>query len=462
MTTIETNPKRQRKSVILTDRMCEKRVTTRTKIFDAKCSGFYVSIIPAGVATLYFKFTDPNVGKQRTVKLGVHSPDFSVAKARGDAYAKKGMDPATLVADLHQKTAAKGKHGITVNKLIELRIDFMKQLEKKEDGEMRPRIESWQNVASHLRRFLGKAFGNRYAAEITKSEIAALSNEIVAGDGNGGPGPYGVPSVANARHMRRATSGLYNWASEVGTDLVPESCKGRFDKLPKLRKEFPRTRVLTEDEIKTLWFGLDRDDLPYDRRTRLALKFALVTMLRSAELLGTHRDELVDLAGLQPRLDVPLKRVKKRRVIQQPLSDLAVEIATEALGTNKSFVFATPQGDQPLHRHAMATALRGRPDKGTPGICELLGLAPFSPHDLRRTAASWARLIGQPMSKIALCLDHRVTTEDGIKLPAVTGKHYVHAEARELQEKREVLHAWATELRRIVGQPADTKLRLVA
>ena len=109
---------------------------------------------------------------------------------------------------------------------------------------------------------------------------------------------------------------------------------------------------------------------------------------------------------------------------------------------------------------AMATALRGtkhetcKTKTKTPGICDLLGLKRFTPHDLRRTAASWSRLIGQPMGKIALCLDHRVTSEDGIKLPSVTGKHYVHAEHREPQEKREVLQAWADELRRIIAKPA--------
>lgn len=58
-----------------------------------------------------------------------------------------------------------------------------------------------------------------------------------------------------------------------------------------------------------------------------------------------------------------------------------------------------------------------------------------------------------------------MTTEDGIRLPPVTGKHYVHAEDREVKEKREVLQAWATELRRIIGTPAtqaETGLRLVA
>ena len=143
--------------------------------------------------------------------------------------------------------------------------------------------------------------------------------------------------------MRRAASGLFNWAAEAGRDYVTASpCVN----LPKLDPEHPRTRVLSEDEIRIFWHGLDRDDLPWDRKTRLALKFELVTMLRSGELLAAHRDELFDLDGDHPRFDVPLKRVKKRRVIQQPLSDLAVEIIREALASDKQqYVFASPFGD---------------------------------------------------------------------------------------------------------------------
>lgn len=59
--------------------------------------------------------------------------------------------------------------------------------------------------------------------------------------------------------------------------------------------------------------------------------------------------------GDNPRFDVPLKRVKKRRVIQQPLSDLAVEIIREALKDGKEHFFASPIGDQPMYRKVMAT-----------------------------------------------------------------------------------------------------------
>ncbi len=88
-------------------------------------------------------------------------------------------------------------------------------------------------------------------------------------------------------------------------------------------------------------------------------------MLRSGELLGAHRDELFDLDGEHPRFDVPLKRVKKRRVIQQPLSDLAVEIIREALTSDKQqYIFVSPLGDMPMNRRVMATALRGTKYKG--------------------------------------------------------------------------------------------------
>jgi integrase len=334
----------------------------------------------------------------------------------------------------------------------------MKTPVRKPDGEMRPRIESWDNVASHLRRFISPRLGKKIASEVTKHDIATLSNDIVAGK-------LGVPSVANARHMRRAASGLFNWAAEAGRDYVTASpCVN----LPRLDPEHPRTRVLSEDEIRIFWHGLDRDDLPWDRKTRLALKFELVTMLRSGELLAAHRDELFDLDGDNPRFDVPLKRVKKRRVIQQPLSDLAVEIIREALiSDTQQYVFASPFGDMPMNRKVMAAALRGTKSKGkvkTPGLCALLGLKPFTPHDLRRTAATLAGDLGFDDAWIAKCLDHAASKKQEQIVPTVTGKVYNHS--KRMKEKRAVLDGVAAELRRIISKhpvkAADPKLRLAA
>ncbi len=345
------------------------------------------------------------------------------------------------------------KRGKTVDEIIDERIEWMKVPVKKPDGEMRPRLESWENTASHLNRFVRPRLGKKLPSEVTKHDIATLSNDIVAGK-------FGVPSVSNARHMRKAVSGLFSWAAEAGRDYVTASpCVN----LPKLDPEHPRTRVLSEAEIKIFWYGLDRNDLPWDRKTRLALKFELVTMLRSAELLGAQRSELFDLDGDNPRFDVPLKRVKKRRVIQQPLSGLAVQIIREALEDGKEHVFASPIGDQPMNRKVMATALRGTKVKGkvkTPGICALLGLRPFMPHDLRRTAAFLAGDLCFDDAWIAKCLDHAASKKQEQVVPSVTGKVYNHS--KRMKEKRSVLDGVAAELRRIIGKPAETELRLVA
>ena len=443
-------------SVILTDRVCEKRVAKRVKIYDRKCPGLYVSITTAGVATFSFKFTDPATGKQRTGWLGIYNPEtFAVEHARAKVYGLKGTGTAALAETFRDRKVQQAKRGKTVDEIIEERIEWMKTPVKKRDGEMRPRIETWASVASHLNRFIRPRLGKKVTSEVTKHDIATLSNDIVAGK-------LGKPSVSTARHMRRAASAMFSWAAEAGRDYVTASpCVN----LPKLDDEHPRDRVLTEHEIRALWHGLDREDMPWDRKTRLAIKFALTSMLRSSELLSIHRDELNADNGT-PSVDIPARRVKKRRVINQPLSDLAMEIITEAMG-NYEYAFTGRFGDAPLARNAMASALRGTTKrvKGvkvtrTPGICEMLGLAPFTPHDLRRTAATMCGELGLSEAGISLCLDHQANRdENGKPLPSITRRASSNLATRaRVTKKREVLDAWAIELRRIVGKIEATAI----
>jgi integrase len=452
--TTESAKRMRNGNVILTDRHCEKRIDRRVKIYDRKCPGLYVSITTAGVATFSYKFTDPQTGKQRTGWLGIYNPQtFTVSDARSKVYGMKAIGGTAVVETLRQRKVYRATRGKTVDEIIAERIEWMKTPVRKADGEDRPRIESWENVARHLRYFLGPRLGKKLGSEVTKHDVATLSNDIVAGKHGG------KPSVSNARHMRRAASGLFNWAAEAGRDYVTASpCVN----LPKLDEEHPRDRVLTEDEIRTLWHGLDREDIPWDRKTRLAIKFALTTMLRSGELLPIHRDELNTDNGT---VDIPARRVKKRRAINHPLSDLALEIITEAMG-NYEYAFTGRFGDAPLSRQAMSNALAGTKETKNgkrvtraPGICELLGLAPFTPHDLRRTAATMCGELGLSEAGISLCLDHQANKdENGKPLPSVTRKVYNLATRVRVAKKREVLEAWAIELRRIIGEPATERL----
>jgi integrase len=440
---------KRRNGTLLTDRLCETRVAKRAKYYDRKCRGLYVSITPAGAATFSCNFTNP-AGKPTSGKIGLYHRDmFKVADARAKVSALKAKGGAAISEILCQQKSEANRRGVTVDQVIDERVEWMKTKVLKRDGEMRPRIETWRSVGSHLRRFISPRLGKRIASEVTNGDIAQLSDDIVEGE-------FGKPSIANARHMRRAASAMFTWAAGPSRGYVTASPCIHLDKLD---EEYPRDRVLTEGEITTLWHGLERTDLPWDRTTRFAIKFALVTMLRSVELLGIQRDELNPIHGT---VDIPARRVKKRRVINQPLSDLALEILAESMG-NHDFAFVGRFGDAPLARQAMSGALKGTKRRNgkvkTPGICALLGIAPFTPHDLRRTAATMCGNLGLSESAISQCLDHQATKgEDGQPLPAVTNKVYNLSVVGRVERKRKVLDAWAVELRRIVGAPAAAEM----
>jgi len=414
----------------LTNTLIERNVWPARKLTDTRCQGLYASKNGNGVAFNY-KFTDAS-GRRRSLKVGAyHREAFDVDAARLAVYALKARIEGgeNIIATTHAERHAAIAQGKTVDQVIAERIEWMQAPERKADGDMRPRIETWANVASHLRRFLSPKLGRRPIAEVTRRDIAEVSDAIAA------------DSVACARHFRRAASGLFNWAIQPPREYVATS---PCDHLPKLPKEHARERVLTASELKTFWQALDH---VAPRKTALALKFALATMLRSSELRSLRRDEIVDLDGEFPVAIIPANRVKKRRKIIQPLSPLAVSIVKEAMQDGDDYVFQSSLSVEPIHKHAMANALHGRKDKGTKGLCETLGLEPFTPHDLRRTAATLAGELDFSDSAIAACLDHQARGADAAP-SSVTG---IYNRDKKLKQKARVLNGVADELMRIVG-----------
>lgn len=459
-----TKPERKRQNI--TVRMIEAKVAAQKKFYDAEVRGLYVSVTPRGAAKFCLKFTHPATGKRCSVYIGTyHRELFNVDRARIAAMALRariGNGEDVLQAHRQAKALQAKQAGITVGELIDLRIAWISELVPKgraKDGikiKMGPRKKSWAITAGHLDRFVRPRLGKMVASEITKHDLAQLQEDILTGRLMIKGRPC-KPSISSARHMRKAVSGLFNWAAEAGRDYVSMS---PVINLPPLDAEPPRTRRLSREEIRLLWLGLDRPDITVDRRICLAIKFALVSMLRSVELLHIHRDELAghDLNSPHPQVNIPEERVKANRVIHQPLSDLAVEIAEESMG-NYLWMFTGRFGDAPLARKAMAGALRGRsivregkPTRYTDGLCAQIGIKPFTPHDLRRTSASLMGQLKVPRSVISLCLDHSIKRDEHGEVSAVTGKHY--DQDPRIEEKRAALQKLADEIRRIVGNPA--------
>jgi integrase len=453
--TIETTDKpKERKGTPLTNELCEKKVKTLTKRTDSRTRGLHVKINPKGIATFHCAYTKAD-GKPTSAKIGTYNREtFNVAHARAEVAALKAKGAKAIGETVRRKKAHTTKMGITVDQLIEKHIAFLKA---PTDGTAPNK--SWPETARHLRTLVGPRLGHMIANDVTDDDIAELQNAIVAGNFVGKNGRKHKASLSTAKHMRTAAKMMFKWAMIAGSKFVEAS---PVVNLPRLGKLKARGRVLSEDEIRTLWHGLDL--MPHDRQIKLAIRFALCSMLRSNELLPLCRTEL-DFGNRVA--NIPAIRVKKNRVINAPLSCLALEIITEAMGDNE-FAFVGRFGDKELSRQAMSAALRGstvRADgtKKTYGICELLGVKPFTPHDLRRTAATHCRRMGLSRAIISLCLDHRVTEDDdGNALPSVTDKHYTDDDISRIAEKRPVLDAWAVELRRIIAEPAATELRLAA
>ena len=466
----------------ITNRHCTAKVTRREKIYDAECSGLYVSLSPTAPPTFNLKYTNPKTKARANHWLGIFKLAGEDSEARDVGYwraeafkIKARIGRGEDIAGTTQRAQAlQAKQSLTVSQLIDLRIEWIsEEIEVRRHSEegviikRKPRLKDHANMASHLERFVRPRLGPLIASEVTNDDIASLQADIIDGKliiKKGKTSKRG--SISSARHMRKAVSGLFSWAAEAGRKYVSTSpCVN----LPPLPQEEPRRRRLSPDEIRTLWHGLDRDDLPVDRKVCLAIKFTLVMMLRSVESLHIHRSEFDKHGGLtskRPVVIIPEERVKAGREIHQPLSDLAVEIATEAMG-NYPWMFAGRFGTEPVGRGAMAAALRGRKDKVKGkwvvkhiGLCQLLGIKPFTPHDLRRTASKVLSNAQHPRSRISLCLDHTIKADEHGEIAAVTGKHY--DQDPRIEEKRETLQKLADEIRRIVSEPMEAELRQAA
>lgn len=389
--------------------------------------------------------------KQATAPIGIHHPEhLTVERARADAFDLKarvgrGEDIGQQIRIIRAQHQGALPGAVTVDRVIDEFVAYIKTPVLKADGEKRPRLESWQNVQGFLEREVRPAIGNMVASEVTNNDIARVQAQIAK------------RSTSGARQTRSAMSRLFKFAAEAGRGYGVTSSP--VHNLPGLDKEYERTRVLTPEEIRTFWWGLDDPDVPCIRSVALALKFELVSMLRTAEFRSARRSFIAGFGTETPVLRVPLKFVKKRRVIQQPLNSLALEIINEAVSKHNHDVIFSPRmldPDAVLNRNALSHALNGKKDPHM-GVLEYLGTEHFTPHDLRRTASTLAGDIGFSDAQIAKCLDHsKERGEDVVEAPSVTGRVYV--QSKRLDEKRAVLDGVDAALREIIGtRPAQLR-----
>jgi integrase len=198
--------------------------------------------------------------------------------------------------------------------------------------------------------------------------------------------------------------------------------------------ESPRSRKLADAEIQSVWRGLET--FKATEHVRLALKMILITAQRPGEVAGMRWDELDG-----DMWTIPAARSKNGREHRVPLSALALELLEQLrpLAKDRPHVFPSvhtrQKRERPMLELALSRALRNNRTEDS-----VLGVPWFTPHDLRRSAASGMTALGISRLHVSKVLNH--ADRD------VTGRVYDRNEYA--AEKRTALDTWADHLQAIV------------
>jgi integrase len=373
--------------------------------------------------------------KQRRVNLGYPrsidgTPVLTLGQARQRAREVKKLaaEGKPLTADDSQNPAKADTFGILV-------ADYLKQLAANERAstvkEARRVLETHADLAP---------WRDRPVASIAGAEVRALRDRIA---------DRGAEIQSN-RTLARLHA-LFNWAVDENR-ITASPAAG----IKKRTREEERNRVLSDQELQWFWAGCAKLDWPFGPLCKLLA----LTAQRRDEVAEMQWSE-VDLG--QRRWVLPRHRAKNNSEHEIHLADAAVDILTglaeqrAKIKTLKAseFVFTTT-GDTGVSgfsraknrlddemRKARRRSL-GQPEDddelrkvlGIPnGRALLVEIAPWTLHDLRRTAATTMARLKVPPHICDRILNHQSGTIRGV------AKIYNRFEY--LDERRAGLDAWS-------------------
>ncbi len=416
------------KKSLFTDTMIKRLKPEPSDYCRSEGNGFTVRVMPSGVKTwLYLYAFD---GKRRKMNLGSY-PDVTLETARTkfeDArrQVRNGVDPVSLKEQQKEDRL----NADTISDLI------TEYIEK----HAMPHKRGWKEDKRILEYDALPAWGKRKAADISKRDVVLLLEGIVK---RGAPGS----ANNNFKIIRR----MFSFA--VQRDILKTSpCIGVSMPAPLIRKD----RFLNEEEIKTFWTNLDTCHA--SNEVRRALRLILLTGQRPGEVIGMSSSEIDGNIWT-----IPASRAKNKREHRVYLTKTALELIgpLQVLDEQtkkvkpKGFIFPCPHSAKIQHientvpaqviRRNMSVPVmfKGKPvfdRKGQPVTENLLGVSDFTPHDLRRTCATFLSKIGFMDEIIDAVLNH---TKQGI-----IRTYNVNRYEKEIQQ---ALESWERKLTAILS-----------
>jgi integrase len=233
---------------------------------------------------------------------------------------------------------------------------------------------------------IGRVYGwnERPLASITDDAAAAMLLDVAERRGK----------KAMANQTKHVLHAMFKWAKQPGRKFATVN---PFADLPAPGGAIvTRDRFLRADEIRQVWHALDapeRFNVSQDAAT--ASRLILTTAARPGMVRGMVGRELRDLRGPSedgPHWSLPAERMKAGSAFITPLSGLALELLRPHLKADPGArVFD-------LRRHDLHEAAHR--------IVAGLGMERWTPHELRRTAATILDRSGYSLGQIGALLAH--------------------------------------------------------
>jgi integrase len=406
------------------ERLTERRIKTvraaqkPVELRDALVRGLELRVMPSGSKSWALRYRRPSDRKKRTLSLGAY-PALSLDAARKRAHQQQvdiahGSDP---VGELKSYRSAPTFKDVASDWLA------WKRQQGRSAGYLK-------RSAERLAKDVYPIIGEVKACEVSKRQVAAIIERV---------GQRGALTEAN--RFRALLHAILGWASGTGR-IEANPAAG----LPRPFEEKPRERVLSEDEIRAIWAGLDA--APGEAASKIAMHLCLVLGQRPKEIVHLAKEHL-SLDAPMPTMLVVSSEAKNRETHIVPLTDFAVKLFREALvlARDATWVFPAPGGRGPLAPHAL-THIVSRAKRKSGGT--FLGVSDVRLYDFRRTVATGLGEMGFPDEMIGRLLNHR-----GAKSRSITSKHYNHA--LYLRERLELLQAWERRLRGVLGLLPDVE-----
>ena len=394
--------------VSLNDRLIASlRPRTRTVHFDTKARGLALRVTPAGAKTWAFVYRAHGKSPQ-WLTLGSY-PAVTLADARNLALGHRHAidvekrDPAAQQR-AERQTAALPPPAAAAPPAVFTFADLARLYETFAKG----RKKTWKDDVAKTNKYLLPAWGSMPLRDIARPHVHELLDTLVA---------KGMTTGVN--RIQAVISRLFTVA--LDRSLVDAHPAAR---MIKRFHERPSDRVLSDDELRALWSGLEARP----GRAADAMRLRLLLGQRGEEVMGMKWAEI----DLKEKIwDLPGARTKNGRPHSVPLPKTAVTLL-ERLRTQ------VPDGEPRVFPGLTSWSDDHR------ALAEIHGGA-YVWKDLRRTVSTRLAARGFSEEVVGRTLNHARYT--------VTARHYIkHSYSA---ETRRALDAWDEELNAVIGEPSD-------